>query len=317
VDDLAIIVVSTNEAHWLGPCLSSIFERSGNLVLDVIVADNHSTDGTAELVEREFPQARVVPCANHGFAHANNRALMTCDARYVLFLNPDTEILEGSFEDLVRTLDASPTVGLAGVKQLTADGALSPTIRRFPTALRALAEALGSERLPIRFSWLGERELDLQVYERQYDCDWTSGSFMLARREALESGGYLDERFFIYSEEPDLCLRLKRAGWRTVHLPSMTIVHHAGKAGVSPKMAAQDAVARRQYAAKHFGKLHRGSYIGALLIRYGLRSIIPGARSKAARTALRALLGVERPPFGPPPATGLRPRGTVTVERKA
>src|SRR5919202_2032017 len=146
--DVAIVIVSTNEGRWLRPCLSSIQEHIGDVDVDVVVADNDSVDGTRELVEEEFPWARVVTCENRGFSHANNRGLMTCDARYVLFLNPDTEILEGTMEELVRALDERPTVGLAGVRQVTADGELFPTIRRFPTAWRALAEAAGCERLP-------------------------------------------------------------------------------------------------------------------------------------------------------------------------
>src|SRR4029078_2118354 len=104
-------------------------------------------------------------------------------------------------------MDARPEVGLAGVKQVTGDGELFPTIRLFPTALRAFGDALALERWQGRPRFLGERELDMAVYEREVECDWTSGSFMLARREALLSAGLMDERFFIYSEEPDLCLR--------------------------------------------------------------------------------------------------------------
>ena len=167
MDDLAVIIVSTNEASWLRPCLSTLFAHLGELRADVVVADNRSTDGTRELVEREFPEARVVTCDNYGFGHANNRALLTTNARYVVFLNPDTEIREGSFEELVARMDASPRLGLAGVKQITPDGRLFPTIRRFPNALRALFQALGSERYPLRASWLGERELDLSLYERE------------------------------------------------------------------------------------------------------------------------------------------------------
>ncbi len=244
MDDLAVIVVSTNEARWLRACLSSVFEHRGACSLEVVVADNESTDGTAVLVEEEFPEARVVRCVNRGFAHANNRALETTNARYVLFLNPDTEIRDGTFEALVRHLDEHPDVGLAGVIQLTPDGEIYPTIRYFPNALRAFGQALGSERLPFRAQMLRERDLDLDRYSQVVECDWTSGSFMLARREALESAGFLDERFFIYSEEPDLCLRMKRAGWKVCHVPEMTIVHHAGKAGVRPKMFAQDAYTR-------------------------------------------------------------------------
>lgn len=328
-DDLAVIIVSTNEAHWLRPCLSSILEHAGDIALDVVVADNQSTDGTRELVEEEFPGFRVVTCENRGFAHANNRGLMSCNARYALFLNPDTEILEGTFEQLVRALDERPEVGLMGVRQVTADGELFPTIRRFPNALRAMGEAVGSERWGRSAAWLGERELRMERYEEEVDCDWTSGSFMLARREALESAGYLDERSFIYSEEPDLCLRMKKAGWEIRHLPFMTILHHADKAGINPKMAAQDAVSRVHYARKHYSRLHRAAYLAALSTRYALRLAWPFGDSErrqlsheAARGALRIVLGSKQLPFGPPPgqAVAIRtaePEGVESRSRQA
>jgi N-acetylglucosaminyl-diphospho-decaprenol L-rhamnosyltransferase len=310
--DLAIIVISTNEAHWLTPCLSTVFAHAGTATLDVVVVDNMSTDGTRELVEDGFPEARVVTCPNRGFAHANNRGAMTCSARYVLFLNPDTEIVDGDFGELVDALDQRPDVGLAGVRQLTGDGELHPTIRRFPNAVRAIGDALGSERWPARPAWLGERLTDLTRYDREQECDWTSGSFMIARREALLSAGMMDERFFIYSEEPDLCLRLKRAGWSVRHLPHMQIVHHAGKGGVRPKMIAQDVYTRRQYARKHFGAGHRAVYLTAIGARWALRAA-PRAgggpddrqRRAAARRAVRTLMGTEAAPFGTPPPTAI------------
>jgi N-acetylglucosaminyl-diphospho-decaprenol L-rhamnosyltransferase len=313
VHDLAVVIVSTNEGKWLHPCLSTVFEHAGPIEIDIVVADNESVDGTRELVESEFPRARVVTCRNHGFGHANNRAVLTTDPRYVCFLNPDTEIREGLFSDLVAAMDARPTVGLAGVKQVTADGALFPTVRRFPNAARALFQAIGSERFPFRASWLGERELDLSLYEHEIACDWTSGSFLLARREALESSGLFDERFFIYSEETDLCLRIKAAGWEIRHLPTMTILHHAQKAGANPKMEAQLAFAGLQYARKNFSAPHRWAYVGALSIGYGLRGLYPGdardgkeQRRDAAREALRTLWGLNAPPFGQPPPAATR-----------
>lgn len=315
--DLAVITISTNEAHWLRPCLSSIFDKQGDVSLDVVVADNMSTDGTRQLVEQEFPAARVVTTDNHGFSHANNRALMTCDARWILFINPDTEILDGTFADLVRKADAEPGVGLLGVRQVLPDGTLHPTIRYFPNALRTLCEALGSERLPWRPGrWLGERELDLSVYDREVECDWTSGSFMLARREALESSGFLDERFFIYAEETDLCLRIKKAGWRVIHDPSMTIVHHADKAGIQPRGEAQNAFTRVQYARKHFSPPHRLVYWFALMLRYGLRLVLTPSRERAERQRLRGaysfvlqtLLGRRGAPYQDPPAVAVRTR---------
>ena len=233
--------------------------------------------------------------------------LETTNARYVLFLNPDTEIRTGTFEALVRHLDEHREVGLVGVIQLTPEGDIFPTVRYFPNALRAFGQALGSERLPFRAPMLRERDLDLDRYTRVIECDWTSGSFMLARREALESAGFLDERFFIYSEEPDLCLRIKRAGWKVCHLPAMTIVHHAGKGGLRPKMWAQDAYTRMQHARKHFSPVHRRVYIAALGLGYAARALAPvldkssSGRRAAARAALRVMVGLDRPPFGEPP----------------
>ena len=276
-----------------------------------MVADNASTDGTRQLVEERFPAARVVCCENKGFAHANNRGLMTCEARYVLFLNPDTEILEGTFDELLHSLDKRKDIGLVGVRQVTPDGRLFPTMRRFPNALRALEDALWVEELPIRVAWLGERELRMERYAADTPCDWTSGSFMLARREALESAGFMDERSFIYSEEPDLCLRMRNAGWDVRHFPTMTILHHWEKAGISARMLAQDAFSRRLYARKHFHAVHRAAYFSALAIRFMLRSLLggrselAGQRRKANRRALRVLVRLERPPFGPPPSQAI------------
>jgi N-acetylglucosaminyl-diphospho-decaprenol L-rhamnosyltransferase len=306
IADLAIVVVSTNEAHWLERCLSTVFEHAGRARLDVIVVDNSSTDGTRELVQSRFPAARVVTSPNRGFSYGNNRGLEQADARYVLLLNPDTEVVAGSFGELIEQLDSQLDVGLVGVRQVAADGTLWPTIRRFPNAVRALGEAFASERWPVHPQWSGERVFAADAYEREGECDWTSGSFMLARREAILSAGMLDERSFIYSEEPDLCLRIKRAGWRVRHLPGMTIVHHAGKGGVRPRMVAQDAYARRQYAYKHFAPLHRTLYLNAIGLRHLLRAVGAATpRREGARLALRVMLGRADPPFKAPPATAL------------
>jgi N-acetylglucosaminyl-diphospho-decaprenol L-rhamnosyltransferase len=323
MEDLAVVIVSTNEAKWLEPCLRTVFAHAGDATLDVVVVDNESTDGTRELVESGFPAARVVNSVNHGFGHANNRGAITCNARYVLFLNPDTEIVSGTFGELVALMDDRPGVGLAGVKQLTGDGTLWPTIRYFPGPVRALSEALWSSRWPVQPRWSTELERDLSVYEREYACDWTSGSFMFCRREALLSSGLMDERFFIYSEEPDLSLRMKRAGWETRHLPAMTIVHHANKGGIRPRMIAQDAYARSQYARKHFTAATRATYLGAVGLRHAIRAIAPASdpdasqRRAAARTALATMAGRLEPPFGEPPPTALAPDAALIGETES
>jgi GT2 family glycosyltransferase len=306
--ELAVIIVSHGSAEWLGPCLASLFEHAGELSLDVVIVENGESSSTNELVQARFPTVRVLECKNRGFAHANNVGLRAVSAPLVLFLNPDTEVIDGTLSGLVHAMESRPELGLVGVRQVTADGELWPTIRRFPNAARSLFEALGVESLPWQPSWLGERELDLSKYEHEQECDWTSGSFMLARRSAIDAAGPMDERFFLYCEEPDLCLRIKRAGWSIRHLPSLTIVHHAGRGRWNEALAAQEAYARRQYMEKHYSRLHLAAGLAAMSLGLSLRAIFGGRdraqnrrRRAANRAALAVLLHLRPPPFGHPP----------------
>lgn len=296
---LAVVIVSANSADWLRPCLRTLYERAGNVDLDVVVVAAGCTDDTVALVEREFPAARAIVCENHGFAYGNNRGLETVGADWVLLLNPDTEIRDGTLAALLDAARSHPSAGLVGVRQITADGRLFPTIRRFPSVSRQLFEALGSERFPFHASWLGERELDLDVYERDVACDWTSGSFMLIRSEVLAQVGALDERFFLYCEETDLCLRITQAGWEIRHLPDLTILHHAGKAGYDTRFEAQAAFAKRQYMEKHFSRPRLVAATGALGLGYAIRAVLSRnpARRSSARAALATLFGLRAPPF--------------------
>ena len=302
---LAVVIVSHNSRSWLGPCLRSLYDKSPDVGLDVVVVDNDSSDRSAGFVEREFPAARVLRRPNRGFAAGNNAALESITAPFILFLNPDTEIVDGRFGDLLDLFDRRPSLGLLGCRQVDADGKLHPTIRRFPTFSRYLFTALGSERFPLHASWLGERVLDWTVYGREVPCDWTSGSYMLARREAVMSVGGFDERYFLFSEETDLCLRLKRVGWEIRHSPRMTIVHHAGKAGFNERLSAQDAYARRQYVLKNMppvrGRLALAAYSLGHILRSGYMTSAPdlrNARRRCARRSLSTLYGVVPPPFG-------------------
>jgi N-acetylglucosaminyl-diphospho-decaprenol L-rhamnosyltransferase len=300
--DVCAIVASHNGREWLDAALSSLMASAGECSVEVVVVDNGS-DGAGEWAAARFPGVRSIHCENRGFGHANNRGLELTRSRYVLFLNPDTEVLSGTLAELVAVLDAKPDIGLAGTRQLRTDGELAPSIRRFPSPARGWAEALGVEQVPLARRALGERELDAAAYDRCTPCDWTSGSFMLARRSALEAVGHFDESFFLFSEETDLCWRLKRDGWRIVHLPQMTIKHHEQPHWANAQMEAQLAYARLQFARKHLpgSRLYRCS----LALRYALRVgaySVPGRRSPRRREAARAALGAvlaARPPFRP------------------
>jgi hypothetical protein len=294
--DVCAIIVSHNGKRWLDACLGSLYASAGDIDLDVVVVDNGS-DGSAAYVEERFPAARTISCANRGFGAANNRGLETADARYVLFLNPDTEFLSGDLAELVAVLDHRPHIGLAGARQVGSGGELAPSMRRFPSTPNMLAEALAVERIPLLRRFLGERVLAPGRYDRETRCDWTSGSFMLARAEALRTYGGFDERFFLFSEETDLCWRLKAAGWDVAHLSQVTIRHYESERSATPRMEAQAAYARLQFARKHFARVT--PYRLAMALRYALR-----ARREAARAALETVLKDE-PPFAapsPPPA---------------
>jgi N-acetylglucosaminyl-diphospho-decaprenol L-rhamnosyltransferase len=311
VQDLAVIIVSIpGQPEWLVPCLRSLAAHAGGLDLDVVVVSN-AGDDIEEFLDEHGLQARVVHCGNGGFAHANNRGYVTCDARHYLFLNPDTAILEGSLAKLVERLDRRPEVGLVGCHQVSPEGETLLTIRRFPTPIRALGEALGSERWPCRFKWQGERELRQERYTRDTRCDWTVGSFMVVPREVIECVGLMDERFFLYGEEKDFCCRITLAGWEVWHWPAVRILHHADKAGASERGEAQAALSRLIYAHKRFGPTSRTFYLAAVRLRYALRACSPGRsdRRRAARAALAAMRRGTPPPYRPVPAAALASLG--------
>ena len=272
------------------------------------MVDNASTDGSPEFVEREFPQARVIRGENRGFSYANNRGFAESESPFVLLLNPDVEIVSDTSGELVELLARRPGVGLAGCRQLVPDGTVYPTIRRFPTPVRKLCESVGSERLPARATWMGERELRAAAYEQETVCDWVTGSFMVARREAVQQAGLMDERYFLYCEEPDLCKRLKAPDWEVRYLPAMTILHYFGKDAHNARLVAQEAYARLQYMFKHHGPIARTLLRFALAVAHGRLAITPGrgpkarARRTASKSALRIVFGLAPPPFGNCPA---------------
>jgi GT2 family glycosyltransferase len=298
--DVCAIIVSHNSREWLDAALSSLAEHTREVSLEVVVVDN-GEDGAGEYAAERFPFVRTIRCQNRGFGHANNRGLEITDARFVLFLNPDTEFVAGELDALVAAMERMPDVGLAGLRQVNADDALVPSMRRFPSVRRALAEALPVERVPLAGGLLGERVLSQTDYDQIIECDWTSGSAMFARVAAVEGIGGFDESFFLFSEETDLCWRIRWDGWRIVHIPDVTIRHHEQGHQSNPRLWAQSAYGRLQYARKNLR--HPGIYRMALALRYSVRTGIyslpgkraDGSRREASRAALHAVLGERAP----------------------
>ena len=253
VHDLAIITVSTNEAHWIRPCLPTVFEHMGDISGDVVVVDNDSQRRDRRGGRQRVP-ARAHACGRATTASGTptTAALMTCNARYVLFLNPDTEILEGTLRraraDDGRAPDRRPR-RRAPDHRRGPPRHDDPLLPERPARARRGAVAPSGSAASARAGSASARSTP-RAYERETDCDWTSGSFMLARREALESAGYFDERFFMYSDETDLCRRIKLAGWEIRHLPQMTILHHDRKAGIKPHIESLGAITRMMVRAQ-------------------------------------------------------------------
>ncbi len=299
--DLSVVVVTYNGRERALETLRSARAASAGIAVEWLVVDNGSSDGTADAIAAEMPDVRIFRQGNVGFAAGNNVALEHVRGRYSLLLNPDVLVRRGDFATLVRELDERPAIGVASVVQRDPDGALQPSVRRFPTATRQLGEALFSGR------WAGESRLDDAAYCGEIEADWLVGAFLIVRREALEAAGPLDERFFLYSEEKDWCMRIGRAGYEVRHLPTMEITHYTGDYE-RPTLAAQLAWSKLLFARKHFGWGRRLGIHAALALGYALRAACLGVASTlrprlrrrfdAERAALAVTLGLTPPPFG-------------------
>jgi len=250
---LGIVIVNYNTREDLGRCLDSIADSPGRHPYRVIVVDNCSSDGSVEMVREAYPWVELIPSAyNGGYAYANNiglRALgfgCTDDSivypAYALLLNPDTILPPDTLDTMVDFMDQHPDIGVIGPRLVRRDGSLDRACRRsFPTPEVSLYHLLGLPRLfpdSERFGRYNMTYLDEMV---ETDVDAVVGAFMLMRGTALHQAGLLDEKFFMYGEDLDLCYRIKANGWRVHYYPAVTVLHVKGAA--SRKNAAQATAA--------------------------------------------------------------------------
>lgn len=304
--DLSVIVVTHNGREKALETLHSAVAAQGWLDVEWLVVDAGSTDGTPEAVAGDFPAVRLFGRENRGFAASNNVALREARGRYVLLLNPDVEFRQGSLAELVAAMDARPEVGLASVIQSDVDGRPLPSIRRFPSPARSFGEALFADKWPVGRG-LQERVMSPGRYRQAGAADWLVGAFLIARREAVEGVGPLDERFFLYSEECDWCYRFWQAGWQVEHLPILTVVHHCGD-GSSGALMPQLTHSRILFAEKHYGRAKAAGIRAGHVLRHALRVAIFAplglfstprrARARNELACLRVALGTAKPPLG-------------------
>jgi len=298
--DVSVVIVSYNTRDLLREALASLTAAAGPRTLETIVVDNMSKDGSADMVEREFPEVRLIRAErNLGFAGANNLAFDLARGRFLYCLNPDTVSHDGSIDTLVRVLEEDPRIGYVGPKLLNADGTHQLSAYRFHRLFSGFVSwsMLG---LDGRFPH-SPHALSLH---HAYGCDeriqteWLLGAAILARREAIETSGGYDERFFLYAEEVEWCQRMHERGWIGCYAPEAIVTHIRGAStshldhthafnGHNPRLLVES---HRKLARRTLGPvglvLSQASHLAGVALAW-MRNlpVLPGANAEKRRKA--------------------------------
>jgi len=268
--DLSIIIVNYNTAPYLAPCLASIGAHLADVRYEVCVVDNASTDGSATVIHRQFPHVQLIASdRNLGFAAGLNLGLRHTSGQVALWLNPDSELLDVGMAKLLQYLDEHPDVGILGPQILDADGGIQLSSRSFPSYRTALFH-----RYSLITRWFPNNRYSRHYLHSDWDhntvhqVDWVSGACLLHRRRILDDIGWLDERFFMYCEDVDFCLRARQAGWKVTYHPGAQVLHHiAGSSRRHPsRMALERHRSMWRYYAKHFRRnVLKDAVVGAAI----------------------------------------------------
>ena len=274
VCDLTIIIVNHNTADMLVRCLHSVRSQSG-YDPEVILVDNASRDNSLEVTNGFLPWLKVIANKrNLGFARANNQALGISKSKYIYFLNPDTELKEGAFDAIIEFMESNPEVGLAGTRILNPDGSFQSSVeKRYP----------------------GERHSRGELSGLKGDIAWVSGASMIARRSVMREVMGFDERFFIYGEDLDLCLSVRKSGWIIACIPNAVVVHWGGASERDTlpievwkkKFNAEFLFYQKHYSEKTIKAIRRANIIHALWRILTLNLTLPFCKEK--ETSLKKL----------------------------
>lgn len=248
--DLGIVIVNYNVRDLLRDCLASVYESRCEFAFEVCVVDNGSGDGSAEMVAQEFPQARLIRTDNRGYAVGNNLGLAsygfgapvievsesagddqgTVPPRYALLLNPDTVLPPSALQEMLDFLESRPQAGVAGPRLVREDGDLDRACRRsFPTPEVSFYRLSGLSRLFPSSRRFGRYNLTYLSPDVTTEVDSVVGAFMLIRGQMLLEVGLLDEQFFMYAEDLDLCYRGRQMGWQVWYNAEVTVLHYKGE----------------------------------------------------------------------------------------
>jgi GT2 family glycosyltransferase len=248
--ELEVAIVSHGAEALLRRCLASLREQPpSTAAMRVTVVDSGSTDSTPEMVEREFPEVRLLRRDNIGFSAANNLVLRESRAEAVLLLNPDTEVRAGALDAALARLRSEPRIGMVGIKLVTASGELDHACKRsFPTPLSALAHFTGIGRGADASGALGQYRATHLGDDEPGEVDAVNGAFMLCRAEAVREVGLLDEGYWLYMEDLDWCRRFWAAGWKVFYEPAGVALHVKGGSSGARRRPKQEIAFHRGMA---------------------------------------------------------------------
>ena len=284
--DLAIVIVTYNSAHVVGDLLDSLPAALDGLTADIVVVDNGSSDGTAAFVAARGG-CSVVRAANVGYAGGINRGVReAAPAEAILVLNPDVRLQERSVPPLLAAL-AEAEVGIVAPQVRSAAGTLELSLRREPSLARALG--LTKTKLPV----FSEYVSSLSAYASPRTADWALGAVLLMSRQCYDALGGWDETFFLYSEETDLALRARDAGWLLRYEPRAVAVHIGGQSGRSRATHAMQVVNRVRLYRRRHGAVASWCYF-ALTVANQI-SKVPGGHPESWSAALALLRPGQRP----------------------
>jgi hypothetical protein len=228
--DLSVIIINWNTKDLLYECIAALRAHTHHISLQIIVVDNHSSDGSPEMVEQNFPRLHLIKNKeNRGYGRAGNQGLEKAKGKYVLILNSDVTVNPNCLDQMFQFMESHPDIGASSCKLTFPDGSLQHSCRKFPDFKTYLLMLLGVRFLFTRMKWFREYLMLDWDHSEIREVDQIMGSFLFIRKEVITQVGGFDERFWMYFEEVDLCLRIHKAGWKVVHYPYASAVHFLSK----------------------------------------------------------------------------------------
>lgn len=230
--DISVVIVNYNVKDLVDNCISSVYRANDNKYkLEIFFVDNNSIDGSVNHIAEKYPDVIVISNdRNLGFSKANNIALKKAAGKYILILNPDTILEEGTFDKLISFCEKDKTIGAVTSKLILTDGKLDSACRRsFPVPSVAIPRMLGLSKLFPKSKTFGKYNLTYLDENKTYEVDAICGAFMFIPKAVLDKAGLFDEDYFMYGEDLDLCFRIKKSGYKIFYYPEVTTIHFKGE----------------------------------------------------------------------------------------